>query len=73
MSDQQRALRGRISEALEGYDQVITSWVLAYETSGITDDGEVGAGWGSVYHASDPTMVGLCRMAASSIERQEGE
>lgn len=73
MRDEHDALRGRIKEALEGYDKVITSWVLAYETSGITGDGELGNGWGSIYHASDPMAVGLCRMVASSIENQEDD
>lgn len=68
MSDQQDALRGRVTEALEGYDKLITSWVLSYETSGITGDGEFGNGWGSIYHASDPVAVGLCRLTAREIE-----
>ena len=73
MSDEQEALRGRIKDALEGYDRVVTAWVLAYETSGITGEGELGNGWGSIHYASDPTAVGLCRMVASTIERQAGE
>lgn len=40
-------------------------WVLAYETAGITDDGEAGGNWGYLAQASVPVIVGLAHLVAA--------
>lgn len=44
-------------------------WVLAYETSGITDEGDVGGNWGDLAQASIPVIVGLCHLVAADAPR----
>ena len=65
-------LRDAITELLTRFDvgpgNVVGAWVLAYTTTGITDDGEYGSNWGFVAHAPPPTIIGLCRLVARDIE-----
>lgn len=61
-------LRAAISEVMADQEVAVTSWVIAYETQGIDDDGDIGGGWGAVLSASQPTALGLVRLVARDIE-----
>lgn len=62
-------LRDAITALLARFDvgpgNVVGHWVLAYTTSGITDEGDVGADWGYLALAPMPTIVGLCNLTAT--------
>lgn len=61
-------LRAAINTVMAAQGITVTSWVIAYETQGIDDDGDIGGGWGAVLSASQPTALGLVRLVARDIE-----
>ena len=61
-------LRAAINNVMDAQEVAVTSWVIAYETQGIDDDGDIGGGWGAVLSASQVTALGLCRLVARDIE-----
>ncbi len=67
MDDDQ--VRERVTDLLREMEfedgMVATRWVLAYETAGITDNGESGGNWGYIAQAPVPTIVGLCTLTAT--------
>ena len=61
-------LRAAVNTVMDAQDIAVTSWVIAYETQDIDDDGDIGGGWGAVLSASQPTALGLVRLVARDIE-----
>ena len=61
-------LRAAVNDVMSAQGVTVTSWFIAYETSAIDDDGDVGHAWGAVLSASQPVALGLCRLVARDIE-----
>ena len=65
------AVRDAVRAALDTHSgEIVTGFVLAYETAGVDDDGDLGGGWGAIYSASQPAALGLCRLVIHDIEHQ---
>lgn len=62
-------IRDIVREALDTHSgEIVTGFVLAYETAGVDADGDLGGGWGAIYSASQPAALGLCRLVQRDIE-----
>ena len=68
MSDLDK-IRELVRQALDEHaGELVTGFVLAYETAGVDQDGDIGGGWGAVFSATQPTALGLCQLVARDIE-----